>query len=198
MTAQKSELDAKIGTMLGKNETSRTISRRLFLYDEVKAFQNNAERGFSILNAICEHFKVAFSAVRVAGSAHVGYSYFKSRDFTPKLSDLDVAIISPLLFQKYSEYVYSFTRRYSDQSRFLRRDGISVAQSFRENLSAGLFRPDQMPVSPLRDGWFSFFEQLSTEHSDLFKNINAGLYLSECFFEMRNESVVIAYQRANK
>ena len=42
-------------------------------------------------------------------SAHTGYSYFKERDFVPGESDLDVAIISPSLFQDYSEQVYSMT-----------------------------------------------------------------------------------------
>ena len=182
MSLPKSQLDAIIAAMAAESRPARTIARRLFLYEEIRAFAGDRNRGFAVLNDICEHFKVSFSAVRVGGSAHTGYSYFKNRDFTPRVSDLDVAIISPLLFQKYSEYVYSFTKRYSDQSKFPRYDGVSVAQAFRDNLSAGFFRPDQMPDSPLKDGWKTYFNQLSNKHTDVFKNINAGIFLSECFF----------------
>ena len=53
-----------------------------------------------------------------------------------------------------------------------------------------------MPSCQLKTDWFSFFGKLSNKHADLFKNINAGVYLSEGFFEMKTASILEAYQKA--
>jgi hypothetical protein len=137
-----------------------------------------------------------FSSIKVVGSAQTGYTYFSARDFVPGESDLDLAIISPTLFQHYSEQVYSMTQRYSDLSTFPRKDGVDVARSFRLYLGSGYFRPDFMPNSPLRADWFGFFNKLSTQHTDVFRNITSGIYLSEGFFEMKNASIVEVYRKA--
>jgi hypothetical protein len=106
VTAAKNNLDSKIGKMLREGSSDRALARRLFLYDFSYAFSGDEDRGFSILNEIQGHFKVPFSAIRIAGSAQLGFSYFKQHDFLPRVSDLDVAIVSPALFQVYSEFVY--------------------------------------------------------------------------------------------
>jgi hypothetical protein len=196
MTEAKQKLDAKLGAMVAASAPHRFIARRLFLYDFGCVFSDKQDRGFQILNEICEKFKLSFSSVKVVGSAHTGYSYFKERDFVPGESDLDVAIISPSLFQDYSEKVYWMTRRYTDLTRFRRDQGVSPARDFREYLSSGQFRPDLMPSCQLKEDWFRFFNRLSNKHSDLFKNINSGIYLSEGFFEMKTASILEAYQKA--
>ncbi len=196
MTEAQQKLNAKIGTMVGASLPQRFVARRLFLYDFCYVFEKNPDQGFQILNAICEKFKLPFTAVKVVGSAHTGYSYLKKRDFVPGESDLDVAIISPSLFQEYSQSVYWLTHRYSDLSRFERRDGVSTAQDFRNSLGSGQFRPDRMPTCQLKADWYSFFNKLSNSYADLFKNINAGIYLSEGFFEMKNASILEAYEKA--
>ena len=195
MTEAQQKLDAKIDAMVSASSPHRFITRRLFLYDFCYVFEKNQDRGFAILNAICEKFKLTFSSVRVIGSAHTGYSYQKQRDFVPGDSDLDVAIISPPLFQEYSQAVYWLTHRYSDLSKFQRKDGHSVAQDFRYYLGSGQFRPDFMPECQLKTDWFSFFNRLSNNYTDLFKNINAGIYLSEGFFEMKTVSILEAYEK---
>jgi hypothetical protein len=194
----KTVLDATISNMLTASATSRNIARRLFLYDHAHVFSTSPDRAFEILNDVCGHFSLPFSAVRFVGSAQLGYSYFKSRDFQIKQSDLDVGIISSVMFQKYSEYVYSLTSGYTDQSKFPLKEGVSTVRAFRDSLSMGFFRPDLMPHSPQRELWFKYFNTLSNKHVDLFKNINAGLYLSECFFEMKNSSVVNEYKKGKK
>jgi hypothetical protein len=198
MAQTKDTLDNKIAAMISTSVAHRVIARRLFLYDFSQVFFAEQDRGFSILNSICERFNVPFSAVQVVGSAHTGYSYFSQADFKPGESDLDVAIVSSNLFQHYSQEVYWLTRRYSDLSRFSRKGGISVAQDFRNYLSSGYFRPDLMPECPLKADWWGFFNRLSNKHIDLFRNINAGIYLSEAFFEMKNASLLEAYGKACK
>jgi hypothetical protein len=196
MTDAKQKLDTKIGAMIATSTPYRTIARRLFLYDFNHVFSDNQDQGFQILNAISEHFKVAFSAIKVVGSAQTGHSYYSERDFVPGESDLDIAIISAGLFQEYSQSVYWITERYRDLSKFKRIDGVSVDQSFRLYLSSGYFRPDYMPEGQLKANWFGFFNRLSNKHANLFRNINAGIYLSEAFLEMKNAAIVEAYRKA--
>ncbi len=199
MTTLKNGVDLKISTMVANSTAHRTIARRLFLYDFSYVFSNDQDRGFIILDAIREHFDVSFSSIKIVGSAQLGYSYTSKRDFSPGESDLDIAIISPNLFQKYSELVFQMTDRYYDLSKFPRdKDSRSMAKSFREYLSSGYFRPDMMPQSPEKSSWFGFFNRLSSQHTVLFNNINAGIHLSECFFEVRNTSVIREHRKALK
>jgi len=190
MSEAQLKLDAKIQAMVSTSQPHRTISRRLFLYDFPSVFVQDSDRGFSILNTICEHFKVPFTSVKIVGSAQTGYSYFSRSDFLPGQSDLDIAIINSALFQQYSAEVYWFTHAYKDLSKFPRKDGISTANPFREYLSCGYFRPDYMPNFQLRADWFQFFNRLSNHHAAVFKDINAGIYLSEVFFEMKQTSLI--------
>ena len=199
MTELQNKLNTKIGAMVASSTSHHVIARRLFLYDFPTVFSNDQERGFNILNAVCEHFKLPFLSVKVVGSAQTGYSYFKGHDFTPGDSDLDLAIINSDLFQYYSEEIYWLTERYSNFSQFKRQQGVSPVQDFRNYLSAGQFRPDMMPEGKLKDDWFTFFNKLSNKHTEVFKSINAGIYLSERFFVMKNSSSIIsAYKKAPK
>jgi hypothetical protein len=196
MTEAKQKLDAKIEAMVNVSTPSRSVARRLFLYDPTLLFADDTDRGFAILNEVCEHFKVPFSALRIVGSAQTKYSYYKERDFVPGQSDLDIAIISSSLFQQYSQDIYLLTQGYSDLTQFFRSNGISTARGFRDYLSEGYFRPDLMPSCALKTNWFGFFSRLSNKHTALFSNINAGIFLSEAFFEMKNASIVKAYRKA--
>jgi hypothetical protein len=198
MTEAKKKLDAKIQTMLSLSPPLRFVARRLFLYDSALVFANDQERGFSILNAVCEHFKVPFSSVRIVGSAQTTYTYYKERDFVPGTSDLDVAIVNSPLFQYYSQEIYWLTRGYSDLTQFPRPNGISTARGFRDYLSEGYFRPDLMPNCAMKTNWFGFFNRLTNNHAGLFSSINAGIYLSEGFFEMKNSSIVEEYRKAKE
>jgi hypothetical protein len=109
----------------------------LFLYDPNQVFLRDPDRGFAICEEIRTRFKIPFSAVRVAGSAQLGYSCHQNRDFVPQSSDLDIAIVNSALFQSYSELVYVITKRYTDLTGFGLKKGQSTANAFRNYLSAG-------------------------------------------------------------
>ena len=120
--------------MVAASAPTDSLPDDCFFTISVAYLQTNRIRGFRILNEICERFKLPFSSVKVVGSAHTGYSYFKERDFVPGESDLDVAIISPSLFQDYSEQVYWMTHRYSDLTKFSRDRGVSPVQGTSANI----------------------------------------------------------------
>jgi hypothetical protein len=58
MTEAQQKLNAKIGAMVAASSPQRFVVRRLFLYDFGYVFEKNQDRGFRILNAICEKFKL--------------------------------------------------------------------------------------------------------------------------------------------
>jgi hypothetical protein len=194
----KDALDETIQSMLSKSYAEREVARRLVFYDPARVFKEDTLRGFSIVNEISKYFHVPITSVRIVGSAQFGYSYFSRRDFTARVSDLDIAIVSSELFQKYSEISYWLTERYTNLVKFPppKKEGLDVPAQFREYLSTGYFRPDYMPYCEPREKWFSFFNQISNKHADLFKNINGGVFLSEALLEMRNTNLVKEFQRA--
>ena len=90
--------------------------------------------------------------------------------------------------------VFELTNGYKDQTKFLRsKNGMNMFNSYKNYLIKGIFRPDLMPNSPAKTDWFRFFENLSAEFSSHFKSINAGLYLSQTYFEHRQSNIIYIY-----
>ena len=50
-----------------------------------------------------------------------------------------------------------------------------------------------MPTGKKRANWRKFFGKLSREHKDLFKSINAGIYMSQVFFELKQSTIIKDY-----
>lgn len=169
------------------------IARKLFLTYPTKVLIGDEERQFRILDAVSVRFGVPIMNIHVCGSAKTGRSFHKRTDFSPKNSDLDVAIIDARLFASCLEEGLRLSRGYSDQTRFPMRAGGSTFEEYRQYLARGIFRPDLMPVGPYRANWNDFFVALSNSHSDLFRSITAGVYLSQACFEQKQRSVIRNY-----
>lgn len=166
------------------------IVRKVYLSYPSLILSEEKERGFMICDAISRHFDIPIMAIKVAGSAQIGRSLHKCRDFQPKCSDLDIAIIEPRLFRKYTELVFNNTRGYSDRSKFPNRQGESKAGEYMDYILKGIFRADLMPSCPERAEWDEFFGELTRKNSDLFKSINAAVYMSQTFFESKQRSII--------
>ena len=100
-----------------------------------------------------------------------------------------------VLFRRYAEIVYSQTRGYTDLTQFPVKEGQSSARDFQLYLCRGYFRPDLMPYGIVKQEWFTFFSDLSKSFSTLFKNINAGIFMSQVFFEGKQISTIRRYRR---
>lgn len=161
------------------------IVRKIYLTYPTKALIDKEEKQFDILNEISIYFGIPINHIQVCGSSKVGRSFHKKSEFTPQKSDLDIAIIDPDLFLKYSELVFGATKGLRDMTGFSKYGGGSNRDSYLAYISKGIFRPDYMPSCPQRVKWFEFFNQLSRKHSDYFKSINAGIYQSQVFFEYK-------------
>lgn len=170
------------------------IARKIFLSHPTYAFVGHEETQFEILNEISEHFKISISNIQVVGSSKIGESLHKKTRFANKISDLDIAIIDANLFIYHTEHVFSSTKGFSDLTGFsLNRRGISNHTEYKDYVVKGIFRPDLMPSGPERAEWSSFFGKLSSKYSAMFKSINAGIYLSQRFFEVKQSSVIKTY-----
>jgi hypothetical protein len=187
MPTVKEQLVDDIGSCHGAFLNEREITRKMFILDPAFIFKENRILGFRILNSIAEKFRVPLACVKIAGSAQLGFSSIKNRDFVLGESDLDIAIISPLLFQRYCEIVYNATNGYKNLTGFA--DTASCEQ-FQANLQIGYFRPDLMPNSKEKTEWFTFFKTLTDRYSTTFKSVNGGIYFSELFFEGKQVAVI--------
>ena len=180
MPTVREQLVTDINNCRGATLALREVSRKIFVLDPTYAFKDDRILGFKILNSIAERFRVPLGCVKIAGSAQTGFSSFKDRDFVFGESDLDVAIVSPSLFQRYCEIVYDITNGYLNFTKF---DDKNSQERFQGNLQLGFFRPDLMPNSKEKTEWFTFFNSLTDRYSAVFKSVNGGIYFSERFFE---------------
>jgi hypothetical protein len=195
MSTRKIALDKEIRGFIAEGDSDAEAARRLYLFNCSVVLEEHPKVGFRILNAISSHFKIPFRAICISGSSQVGYSYTKGKDFVPGDSDLDIAIVDSGLFQRYCEIVYSLTRGYTDLTKFPVKEGVSTAPEFKRYLCRGFFRPDLMPYGKPKQEWRTFFNDLSKDFLSLFKNINAGIFMSQTFFEGKQISTIRKYRR---
>src|SRR5438094_10293333 len=108
------------GVKLGLKQGLRNevISRKIYTIYPAFAFEGDLDKQFEIYNAISNEFKVPITSIQMVGSAKTGYSYVKDKSFNKGESDLDIAIVDPFLFQKYSEIVIKETAGFTDLSNF--------------------------------------------------------------------------------
>lgn len=168
------------------------VARKLYLCYPTSVFVDQEDLQFEILDDVSNHFGIPFMNVQVVGSAKSGFSYFKNYEFKPGDSDLDLAIIDNGLFTKYSEIAYLVTEKYTNLTFF---SSFEYYKSFVKYLAKGIMRPDMMPNCPEKTTWFEYFNKLSSNYFRLFKDINAGVYSNQFFFERKVESVVEDYRR---
>jgi len=187
MPTIREQLITDIAIFRGAPLSDREIARKVFLLDPAYIFKEHPIVGFKILNRIAEKFHVPIGCIKIAGSSQIGFSPFKDRDFKIGESDLDVAIVNPGLFQQYCEIVYNVTNGYRDLTGFKSTPDYGY---FQECIQIGYFRPDLMPNCPAKTDWFKFYGTVTDSYSTIFKQISAGIYFSETFFEGKQVSAV--------
>lgn len=125
------------------------IVRKVYLTFHTSALVDNEEKQYEILNEISQYFKIPINHVQVCGSSKVGQSFHKISTFSPKISDLDIAIIDSNLFLKYSEFVFEVTNGFSKNTKFTTSKGNNYLR-YTHYTSRGIFRPDCMSSCPER------------------------------------------------
>lgn len=180
----------RIKLSISGDEKSIDIARKVFLSYQTQAFDGREDVEYAIKNKIKEHLKIPFTSIHVAGSAKAGFSFFKQTLFTEGKSDLDISIISLDLYNNLLEASHRVTKGFSDLSVFQDYRGKPTHGQFLDGIKRGFFNPFFMPVCQERSDWVDFFRKISNEHYRIFKNINAGVYSSEYFFEYKQADCI--------
>lgn len=187
-----------LSLMKTSTRPERQISELVFLVGQSKYFSDKTDLLYEIKRTVATHYDLPLHQILICGSAHLGCSIHKDRNFVAGTSDLDLAIVSSTLFASIHSKVIEATRSFTDLRRFDRRDGISTKDEFARYVSErGMIRPDLLPRIPIKSEWFDFFTELSAKHASHFKKISAAIYLSEaCFASKQIPTVVYARKGA--
>jgi hypothetical protein len=164
---------------LRNKDSSLTIAKKIYLSYFTEVFKDHEDVEFYIKNKISTEFEIPFLSIAISGSSKTGISFFKDKLFEPGKSDLDIAIICLPLFNKFSEISNEATKGYTNLSVFPRYKGNLTNNQFKYNLTLGYINPFFMPNCSFKTKWIDFFNSLSNEHFDLFKNINACIYAGD-------------------
>lgn len=159
------------------------------------AFALDDDRHYRLRSDVSKYFTVEFTDVFLVGSAKLGFSIKPSRRFLPfgDKSDLDLVIVSKLLFENIWKEVFTFEKTGGYWPKM---------DAFKRYHFQGWIRPDMLPLDkafPITRHWWSFFEDLSAAgHFGPYK-VRGGLYYSRAFFdsyqqicfdECRSETVI--------
>lgn len=173
---------------------SHDLARKVFLSYQSKAFEGREDIEYDIKEAIKSHFKIPFISIHVAGSAKTGFSFFKRTLFTDGKSDLDVSIISLDLYNKFLEVAHRQSKGFTDLSVFPNYKNRRTDAQFLDGIKRGFFNPFFMPDCDEKAAWLDFYRAISNRYFKIFKNINAGIYSSEYFFEYKQAECIDTFR----
>jgi len=154
--------------------------RRYLLHGTPHVFVGREGEFFDFRRRIADKFGIGFHEVFVVGSAKLGFSPYKDKQFDLD-SDIDVVIVSERLFDDFMEQI----RRYQGQLRRSRRvvstRELWTYHEFLEYAALGWIRPDKIPLSftlsSVKDDWFSFFRSISSGKSEVGNyKVAAGIF----------------------
>lgn len=153
------------------------IVRRHITFGNCYVF--NEDKYFELKLEISDHFNIHPSEVLLVGSGKLGFSIAPQKRYRPfgDSSDIDIAIISPYLFDKVWQDVFE----YNDRNIF-----PPCSKDFKDYLFKGWIRPDKLPTSnsfSLKKEWFEFFRTLTQTGKYSSYKIAAGLYKNWYFLE---------------
>lgn len=164
---------------ISKRSTLDSVRRniifgRSILLDEDKMFDLSTE--------ISHHFQIHPAEIVTVGSGKLGFSIAPKKMYLPfgERSDLDVAIVSPKLFEELWEELFLYANSPDLSWK------VDHCDRFKGYLLRGWIRPDLLPFSEVflrRKDWFEFFRQLTVSRRYGPFKISAGLYRNWFFFE---------------
>ena len=133
---------------------------------------------FDLRSKVAKKFGLHPNEVLVVGSAKLGFSIAPDQEYNlfSDESDIDVALVSSKLFDKYWNQVFSYKKEnpYWNEDKFI------------TYLFQGWIRPDKFPRSklfPLGKDWWEFFQSMTSSGRYGKYNISGGLYQSYFFLE---------------
>lgn len=172
--------------------------RKHVLHGTPFVFRGKEPHYYDFRKRIADKFGVSYAEVLITGSAKMGFSPHKNTVFSAD-SDIDVAIVSSELYEKYVE----IAREYQMQLRAARRavtvDELRMYHQYLEYLVLGWIRPDRLPLSfrvnDLKTDWFEFFASISNGRSEVGNyKVAAGVFRSHRHLELYTFSSIQSVQ----
>lgn len=186
--------NAVIDYEVGAGRTNCEIVRRLYLTEPPSALMVQQNIYFDICDTLSKFFHVAIYQIRIAGSAQTGCSFHNNRDFRPGKSDCDVAVISSEVFERHLRAVQQVALPNADvldrpdRTVFPSKERVSYYHEFVQNVTFyGLLMPYQMPFCEEKRELSRVTSRLSEKYAELFSDINVAIYLSQDFFERKQQ-----------
>ena len=173
----KNELDNK-----NSDEELVDFCRKRVLHGTPFVFVGRDDDFYEFRKRIAKKFGIPFHEIYITGSAKLGYSPFKNKVFDYD-SDIDVAIISSLLFEKIMESISEYQMRFRKARAVVRDTELFMYHEFLEYVALGWIRPDKLPISfqmhTFKKDWFDFFQEISYGKSEVGNyKVNAGVFKS--------------------
>jgi hypothetical protein len=169
-------------------------ARRIFLEEPSFALEGKKDVEFQIKTSISRQYQIPYRSVLFCGSAHLGFSAIKDRDFVPGSSDLDVAIVHMDVFQERWRALVETTKAFTDLMSFhIHKRPNDKALLVRDLMvKRGLLHLHDMPSCPVFNGDRKFFDRLSVQNRTMFGNISVSFYMSEYAFCWKQASSISA------
>lgn len=164
------------------NDKLPDFCRKVILHGTPFVFKDNEDEFYEFRKRIANKFFVYFNEVLITGSAKLGFSPFKGTEFSLD-SDVDVSIVSMVLYEKMMDDILKFQIELRDHRRTVTEREIKMYHKFLEYTALGWIRPDQLPVSfnlsILKNDWFDYFNSISYEKSEVGNyKVSAGVFKS--------------------
>ena len=134
---------------------------------------------FDLRSKIADCFELHPNEVLVVGSAKLGFSVAPNKRYCPfrDVSDIDVVLVSPKLFDEIWEYVFRYRQEGGDWPKY----GEFVKYFFQ-----GWIRPDKLPRSemfPFGKKWWEFFQNVTNSRMYGDYKITGAVYKSYFYLE---------------
>jgi len=178
MTAIEDSL-TEFRSALGELDDKQVLDR--FYYGRPALMLPNGADA-SLRRSVSDLLRVGIRDVLITGSAKLGFTTVDKGErpifsHFGETSDIDVAVISSALFEKFWKRTLEFA---PDDENW------KYKSAFRKYLAMGWVRPDKLPISAdfvERVEWFEGFRRLTASGNFGPYKITAGVYYDEYFFE---------------
>lgn len=149
---------------LKSEEELLDFTRRHVLHGIPYVYEGRVNDYYDFKKILSIQFSVPFHEVYITGSGKLGFSPFKEKVFDYD-SDIDVALISPSLFEKIMRDISGYQMSFRRARNVVREQELKMYHEFLEYVALGWIRPDKLPISfqmkTLKDDWFAFFNSIS-------------------------------------
>lgn len=192
----------KFDTLLWESENDADIidfARKYIIHGIPHVFESREDEFFEFRNRISKHFFVDYYQVYIVGSGKLGFSYLKGTEFSYD-SDIDVAIVSEELYDRYLKYIRKFQYDIERSKERLVGQEYKNYIKFLKYMAKGWMRPDLLPTKieglNLKTDWFDFFKMISYDKSEVGNyKVNAGVYKNYDYLEYYSANSLKEYIR---